>query len=221
VGVVSTAIEIVRASDERELLLTRVDSLLDQARQGRESLARNYIDIGLGLLEVKKTGAWAAREHSWDAYVMSCESRFGKTRTALYGYVSCPEQLLPYVSQKQLVDMGVSKAQPLAALVKKTKKRPSDELLQAAVDSKVSVEDFRAKLAEAQHQQPEGKEKWRDLGGFYASNPEWEEIQRAFSYAREIDEVGVDESEMIARKRILTAMARECISSWGPQLEKK
>jgi len=196
-----------------EELLVRVDELLDAAREGRIRLSQTYVEIGIGLLDVKKSEAWKLRSHSWDGYVRGCETRFGKARTALYGYASVAEQLGPYVEPKQLVAAGVSKMQPLAAMVKKTKKRPSDELLKAAGDPAIGVDEFRAKIATSQHLPADPKAKWRSIG-FFCDDDEWSEIQRAFALARREDEIDENLPETIVQFRTISCMAKECISSW-------
>jgi hypothetical protein len=117
--------------------------------------------------------------------------------------------------------MGVSKTQPLAQYVKLSGKKPSAKILEAALDPKVGVEEFRAALAEAQHAKPEGASKWFDLGGFFCLPEERKEIERAFEYAKQMDEIPADLPDVFVRKRIIQALAREAISSWGPILEKK
>lgn len=221
----SAAIEILRANPDetkaQEALLARVDTLLDDARIGQQRLHENYVEIGLAMLEVKTMKAWLVRTHSWDAYVLVCGQRLGKKRTALYGYTSVAEQLGPHVAPKQLVTMGISKSQPLAAYVKTSGKQPSPALLEAALDASVGVEEFRAALSEARHEKPEGEGKWFDLGGFYCTPPEREEIERAFRYAAVMDEIPENEAETVVRKRTIQALAREGISAWGPIVEKQ
>src|SRR5271165_1107428 len=113
-------IELVSPADrqKQELLLDRVDSLLDETRLGQERLHRNFIEIGIALLEVDKSRAWMLRSHSSDAYIKSCETRFGKGRTALYSFKSVAEHLLPHLSADRLLAIGISKAQPLAQYIR-------------------------------------------------------------------------------------------------------
>src|ERR1700733_7845704 len=218
----ATAFEIIRATPvEHETLLVRVDSLLDEARENQARLASNYVEVGILMLEVRETKAWISRSRSWDQYVLDCGQRMGRKRTVLYGVTSVAEQLGPHFDQKQLMTMGISKSQPLAQYVKLTGKKPPEHLVNSALDPTVNVEEFRSQLSQARHEKPEGKEKWRELGGFYASAEEWAEIQRAFAYARVMDEITEDTPDMIVQKRTILAMARECISSWGPLLEKR
>jgi hypothetical protein len=214
----STAIEAIQIFDTRhEELLVHVDGLLDAARENRAKLDQSYVEVGLGLLAVKKAQAWKLREHSWDAYIKSCEARFGKGRTTLYAGVSVAEQLGPHIEPKQLVAMGISKSQPLAQYVKQTGKLPAT-LLEAALDSTVGVDQFRADIATATHQ-PTEKTKWRSFG-FFCDDGEWSEIQRAFALARREDEIDENLPETVVQFRTISCMARECISSWEPHVQK-
>jgi len=197
----------------QEELLERVDILLDDARIGQQKLHENYVQIALAMLEVKTTKSFLARTHSWDAYLVSCGQRLGKKRTVLYSGVSVVEQLGPYIAPKQLVSMGVSKAQPLAAFVKHSGKKPTPALLEAALDDKIGVEEFRAQIATAQHLPADPKGKWRSIG-FFCTDDEWSEIERAFALARREDEIDENLPETVVQFRTISAMAKECISSW-------
>jgi hypothetical protein len=210
----STAIEAIQVFNPRhEELLVRVDELLDAAREDRARLNKTYVEIGIGLLAVKKSEAWKLRSHSWDGYVRGCEERFGKARTALYGYTSVAEQLGPHVAPKQLVAMGISKSQPLAAYVKTSGKKPSLALLDDALNPAIGVEEFRATLAKEQHLPADPKGKWRSIG-FFCTDDEWEEIERAFALARREDEIDENLPETVVQFRTIAAMSKECISSW-------
>lgn len=213
-------IEVVSPSElvKNEELLARVDSLIDEARTSEEKLHRDFLEIGVAMLEVQRAKAWLLVARSWDSYVMDCGKRFGRGRTALYSYVSVAERLLPHMPAKQLVEMGISKAQPLAAFVKKTGKTPTAALIESASDPDVGVEQFRATVAESTHEKPE-KGKWRELS-FFASEDEWLEIETALKYAEIIDEVPVDTPDWAKKKRAIVAMSRECISSWGPEIDR-
>jgi hypothetical protein len=196
-----------------EALLRRVDDLLDSARVGQQKLHENYVQIALAMLEVKNTKAFLARTHSWDKYILECGQRLGKKRTVLYSGISVAEQLGPYIAPKQLVSMGISKSQPLAAFVKQSGNKPSPALLEAANDPAVGVEEFRAKIATAQHLPANPKSKWRSIG-FFCTDDEYSEIERAFALARREDEIDENLPETIVQFRTISCMAKECISSW-------
>jgi hypothetical protein len=220
----SVTVEIIKVTPEdalrQQALLNRVDSLLDSARENQEALHRNYIEIGAALLEVQKTKAWVLRERSYDSYVMACGKRFSRGRSALYGYVSVVERLSPYVKDGQLVEMGISKSQPLAQYVKQTGKKPPESLINKALDPEVSVEQFRADIARETHQPENPKAKWFDLGGFYCTADERREIERAFDVATRVDPPIPDETpEIIKRKEIIQRFAMEFLSQYETTLQ--
>lgn len=213
-----TVQEIIPKTDESaaKTLLARVDSLLDEARNGRASLHQTYIEIGLGLSAVKSTGAWSVRSHSWDGYIKSCEERFGRGRTALYGYVACAERLLPVVSKDQLIEMGVSRAMPLAQYVRLKGSSPPEDLINKALDSKVKVEEFESLIAEATHQSTE-KGKWHQIS-IKAEDSEWEEIERAISVALALGPLPVETSEPTKRKVALLRMSQEFLATYEQEV---
>jgi hypothetical protein len=197
----------------QEALLARVDSLLDDSRATQERLARNFIEIGVALLEVNKTRAWSLRHHSSDAYVKSCEDRFGRSRNVLYGYRSVAENLLPHLPAEKLLEIGISKAQPLAQYVKKTGKKPSEALLLAAGNPEVGVQEFRAGIAEAQHEKPETG-KWYDVGGFFCTPEEQEEIERGLLRAAEVEPLPEDCPDWLKRKIQVQRLVAEFLATY-------
>lgn len=210
-------VETPNAQDraKSEALLRRVDELLDEARTTYEALHRNYVEIGVAILAVQTHKAWMFTPHkSYDQYVKGCEAKFGRGRTALYGYTSVARELLPYIDEKTLVEIGISKSQSLAAFVKRTGRKPNACLIEAASNPEVGVEEFKASVAETLHEKPEAAGKWRDLGGAYFTEEEWAEVTRAFDYARIVDVIPMDVPDWLSRKRTIQRMAQECISSW-------
>ena len=111
----------------------------------QESLHRNYVDIGITLIAVDDTKAWMLRAKSSDQFIKDCEDKFGKGRTVLYQCKSVARHLLPHIPADKLIEIGISKAQPLATFVKNSGKKPPAKLLAAAEDAGVGVEQFRAR----------------------------------------------------------------------------
>lgn len=214
----TVTIEHVSKADklEQKSLLTRVDELLAERGQLHQAADRNFIEIGLAMSAVKQTKAWISVAHSWDAYVLDCGHKFDKGRTALYNYISITERLLPSVSGEQLIGIGISKAQALAGLVKRTGKSPSKEMLAKASNSAVGVDEFRAEVAAALHEKPENAGKWLELGGFWATTEEKQEHDRVMSVAREVLELPEGTSEWVERKAIFQALAAEFLSQHEP-----
>jgi hypothetical protein len=203
------------ARERQESLLARVDLLLDDSRATQEHLARNFIQIGIALLEVDKSRAWTLRAKSSDQYIKDCEGRFGRGRTALYAYKSVAENLLPHMPEQKLVEIGISKAQPLATFVKNSGKKPPAKLLAAAENPKVGVEEFRASIAETLHEKPESGKWYEFLSGFYVSAEEKAEFERAIQAAKAQIELPENCSEWLERKLVAQCFVAECLSSWG------
>jgi hypothetical protein len=203
------------ARKKQELLLDKVDALLDETRLGQEKLHRNFIQIGIALLEVDKSRAWTLRSHSSDGYIKSCETRFGKGRTSLYGFKSVAENLLPHLPEQKLLEMGISKAQPLAQFTKRSGGKIPKDLVSKAIDPKVGVEEFRASIAETLHEKPESGKWFEFLAGFYVTPEEKVEFERAIQAAKNQIELPENCSEWLERKLVAQAMAAECLSSWG------
>ena len=192
-------------------LLARVDGLLDRAKENRENQERTFVEIGIALLDVKNTQAWLlSGQHSFDSYVKGCETRFGKSRTQLYGAKAVAERLLPAVSKEQLIDMGISRAMPLAMYVKNTGKS-AQPLVASALDPQKDVTEFRAEIAEAAHA-PTEKGKWYDLGGFFCSAPEREEIERVFAQAG--SDLPAEAPDWMRRKVVVQRLVAEFVSAW-------
>jgi len=208
-------LEVVSPADrqKQEQLLDRVDALLDETRLGQEKLHRNFIQIGIALLEVDRSHAWALRAKSSDQYIKFCETRFGKGRTALYNFKSVAENLLPHVSEQKLLTMGISKAQPLAQYARKSGGKLPKNLVESAIDPKVGVEQFRAEIAEQLHEKPE-KGTWFEIGGFYLTADEKIEIEMGLERAETIEPLPADAPVWLARKVAIQRLIAEFLSTY-------
>jgi hypothetical protein len=208
-------IELVSSAElaRNQELLAAVDSLLDETRVTEDRLHRNFLEIGVAMLAVQKAKAWLARAKSWDSYVMDCGKRFGRGRTAIYSYTSVAERLLPHMPAKQLVEIGISKAQPLAQYAKRLTGKLPENLIESAINPEVGVEEFRASIAEVQHDKPE-KGKWFDLGGFFCTADERIEIESGLERAETIEPLPEDTPAWLARKIAIQRLIAEFLSTY-------
>jgi len=209
-------IELVSPAElaRNEDLLAAVDSLLDETRATEDRLHRNFLEIGVAMLAVQKAKAWLARAKSWDSYVMDCGKRFGRGRTALYGYTSVAERLLPHMPAKQLVEMGISKAQPLAQYARHHEGKLPANLVNKAIDSGVGTEEFKAAVAETQNEKPENG-KWYQIPGFFVTPEEKEEIERGLSRAGNVEPLPKDCPEWLKVKITVQRLVAEFLSTYG------
>ena len=195
-------------------LLARVDELLDRARLGREALNSTYIEIGIALDEVENTKAWMEVARTYDSYIKDhCEVRFGKSRTQLYAYRSAAKYLLPHVSAKQLVEIGATKAAPLAQYAKRHDGQLPESLIESASNPNVGVEEFKATVAETQNENPE-KGKWFQIPGFFVTPEEKEEIERGLSRAGDVKPLPEDCPEWLKTKITVQRMVAEFLSTY-------
>lgn len=211
--------ELLPKTDETQAkaLLARVDGLLDDARNGRDSLHRTYVEIGLAIDEVEKSKAWMIRFRSFDNYVKDhCEPRFGKSRTQIYGAKAVAHYLLPEVTKDQLVEMGISKAMPLAQYTRRKGSSPSQDLINKALDPKIDIAEFRAAISEAQHEKPE-KGKWYDFGGAFLTADEKIEMEACFELAETIEPLPEDAPDWLIRKIVMQRLVAEFNSTYAGQ----
>lgn len=206
-------LEEERRADELKAEIKLSLSIINQAHKTAES---SFAQVGAYLLEVRNKKFWLL----WDFQTFGdfIESLEFKGRTQLYNTISVAEKLLPHSSIQDVTEMGISKANVLA----KSGTKPSDDILEKAKNPDVTISELKAAVFEANNQQPDGQEKgtYRDLGGFYATNDEWAEIQQAFNYAEQIDPAIRNEVPAFIRmKEILLRMSREFIAQYGPQFE--
>jgi hypothetical protein len=206
-------------TEKNEELLARVDSLIDEARTSEEKLHRDFLEIGVAMLDVQKAKAWLGRARSWDSYVMDCGKRFGRGRTALYGYVSVAERLLPHMPAKQLVEMGISKAQPLAQYAKFHDGKLPENLVESASDPNVGTEEFKAAVQETQNGGGQEKGKWYDFGGAFLSADERQEIERGFLRATEIEPLPDDCPDWLKRKIQMQRLVAEFLSTYPENVQ--
>lgn len=199
-----------------EVLLARVDTLLDETRATEDRLHRNFLEIGVAMLAVQRAKAWLVRARSWDSYVMDCGKRFGRGRSSLYGYTSVAERLLPHMPAEQLVEMGIGKAQPLAQYARHHDGNLPENLICKAMDSGVGLEEFKAAVAETQS--PLEKGKWYEIPGFFVTPEEKEEIERGFVRAAEVEPLPEDCPEWMKNKIIVQRLIAEFLSTY-PELD--
>lgn len=198
-----------------EKLLARVSNLLDQTRAAQDELHRNYVEIGIAILDVQKAKAWMILPDlkSFDQYIMSCEDKFGRKRTALYEYTRVARELLPEIGETQLIEIGISKAGQLASYLHSGQKL-TPELLLAAKDQK--VDDFRSDLFRKMNKIPENGGKWFKIE-FVASKEELEELEQTFELSEEVEPSPEGTPEWAKIKTAVFRMAAEFKAEYGPR----
>lgn len=199
-----------------EKLLARVDNLLDKTRAAQDELHRNYVEIGVAIHAVQQAKAWMILPacHSFDFYIKTCEDKFGRKRTALYEYCRVARELLPEISETQLIEIGISKAGQLCSYLSSGKKL-TPELLLAAKDQK--VDDFRSDLFKRMNKIPESGGKWHTIE-LMASKEEWEQLEKAFELSEIVEPSPAGTPEWVKVKTAMIRMAAEFEAEYRSQV---
>ena len=124
--------------------------------------------------------------------------------------------LLASVSEKDLVEIGITKAGMLSKYVEQSGHTtiPADMLVTAKTKS--SGELDAAVNSKLHNKLPDEKGKWFSLGGFYADEDEKQEILDAIQLAKGIDPVipnSIPEWQQL--KEVYLRMAREFLGTYS------
>jgi hypothetical protein len=136
---------IVRNADLSKQVLTEIDGLVVKLAAAEVELSTFRTSIGILLDKVEMHKYWRdAGCESFGAYMLQVETKFNRGRTQLYHFKGVAHDLLPFMTEAQLNATSLEKAK----LLRKHKDNITDELIDAATDSKVSFEDFKQLLVD-------------------------------------------------------------------------
>ena len=206
---------------EDEANATKVAEELDRhlatIRHHETELGSSYVEVGALLLEVRSHRYWMLWRHkTFDDFLESIGAKWDKGRTQLYGYIGVVEKLLPAIGKPALVRMGISKAQEIKRMYAATGRLPA-EIVEKAEKPEVNRQELRVAIGEATNFRPENERgTYRDLGGFYATKEEWDEILQGFGLAARTDPV-IDEalSAWERLKQIILRLCQEYASTYA------
>jgi hypothetical protein len=207
-----TAIELQEATWTSDA----VSKLLAQINSGETLLRTSLAQLGTVLLKVRTKKYW----HAWGfpsfgAYIDSIKNQVGKGRTQLYQTIGVADKLLPFVTPDELANIGISKAILLKQSIDKTGKM-SSSIIEKAKDQQVDAAELKALLFKNSNGSPEnGQEMYFDLGGFYTTKEEKEEILRTFDVASKTDPVISNEiPEWARRKEIIQRLCMNYLAEY-------
>ncbi len=155
--------------------LDAVDLLADSIRQSQHTIEKDFVSIGKALMVVEQGQHWMHRQvtnekgdlvpcPSFSDYLKMVEKRAERKRTQLYHCLGVAKDVLPFISEEELVKLGITKATTLRKMVNEGY-NPSDELLRDAPG--LTNTQLKEKIAETTGLfLPENEEgqKWYDLG---------------------------------------------------------
>lgn len=207
--------EAQKIDNELKGLLTKID-------ENEQALTTNYVYLGLLLEQVRARKFWILYgAKSFGKWLTGLHGRVAKGRSQLYAVIGVAEKLVPLVGEEKLLQMGISKAQELKALVTAKPDRPiAKEVIDVAIDPEKTREDLRVAISEHHDVKPENAGTWRDLGGCYMTAEEWAELQHAFKVAERTDPpIPIAWPDWARRKEVMTRFAVEYVATYGPEVE--
>lgn len=219
IQVLHTNAAYLQKETEAKQLLEDIHKTLEAIQHGHNEFVTGFARLGTMLVEVKQNKYWKDWGfESFGKFVQYVEEKVKKGRSQIYNTISVAEKLLPYVSESGIEKMGITKASILAKVVKETGLEPSLEVKEAAVNPQVEADEFKATVYgnyKVQNMDNE-KGKYRDLGGFFATDEEWQEIQEVFALAEKQDPPILNEtSEWARRKEIIWRLCAEFKATYG------
>ena len=216
-GVVLPAASTEEERRDADKVRIRIKVLLQDIKKEEHQLESNYSRLGKELLTVRSQKYWILWGYrSWGSYIAAVSAEYNRGRSQLYKFVGIVDQLLPQLGEETLAEIGVNKAEHLQRFVRESGGRlVPDRLLEAAKDPEKTAEDLHEAVLAELHAPDDEKGKWRHLPGFYHTDDEWQELLKAFAYARRVDPpIRHDISEHAQWAQIFSRMAQECLSSW-------
>ena len=208
---------------EAAQLKEQLEEQLSAVRVHEAALETGYVELGRNFLRVRQKRYWCSpsfgSHRTWTDYIESFHERIG--RFQLFRIVGVVETLSDRVSDSDLMKMGITKAAVLRSLVlEKPDSQLPENVVDAALDPKSTVEDLRKVIFEETNVQQEHPGKYRDLGGFYATDEEWEEVKRACDVAERVDPPISKEIPKWAKvKEIVIRLCREFLATYEAEVE--
>jgi hypothetical protein len=216
-----TETKIMKWSDEDRdkagSLNIKINAVLDSIKNKEELLSGNLVEIGVLLSKVQNEQYWILWGFDkFSTYIESLRTKYGKGRTQLYQYISVAEYLLPIVSQKDLIGMGIGKAIELKKLVSQDG-TVSKELVAKAIDPEVTIDEFKKAAFGDKHPSDGGN--YFSFGACYLSESEKDEVESAFYVARHLDPpIQNTLPAIIQTKEIMLRICREFYGTYASQV---
>jgi hypothetical protein len=184
-------------------------------------LDHGYARLGVMLMEFEKTEGWRAHGFTgFDAFMEAMRTNFNRSRRTLYGYLSVAKKLLPFLDEKTLNEIGISKALEIKYALSFTGRKLTPDIVTAACDPKVTVKQLRAvlhiELELPADERPSGT--WFDCGGWYMDTAEREEFVDCIHVGMAV--LGIDKAspEWMQRKLIIMTALQEFYAAHAPEV---
>jgi hypothetical protein len=197
----------------------QIDSATSTILSATRTLASNYARLGSLLNQVRERKFWLLGNYkSFGEYIKFVEKKYDIGHSQLYLGISIAQNLSPLLSEDTLCEIGITKAGVLSKYAEQSGVSTiPEDLMALATDPKKKVDELRGECALKLHNiLPEEKGRWRDVGGFFASDEEWREWTQAIEIAKSVDPaIPHDQPEWLQLKQAALRLAQEFVGTWG------
>jgi len=184
----------------------------------KRALDSNYVKLSQYINEVRQKKYWLLGNYrTFGDYLESIEKKFGLGHSQLYVGMKVARNLLPSVAEKDLVDMGITKAGVLSKYVEQSGQNVvPEEILTLAKDPKTRSDQLDAAVNAKLHNVGMEKGKWYSMGGFFCTEDEKQEIEDALALAGSIDPLVPNNIPMWQQhKEKVLRLAREFMGTYA------
>ena len=166
------------------MALHKVELLLTEVAGQEASLDYNWVKLSVALEEVQVKEYWRGKYNSFGAYLKETCEKYKRGRSQMYNYIAVAHQLLPVVTEDQIIQMGIAKAQLLADSMKTQGSFPT-EALTIALEAGKTAENVKEALFKGANKEEKGE--WYPLSGFPVNKDEKATLDLFFETARRTD----------------------------------
>ena len=203
---------------EAEDIETKIQAVTHTILSEKNSLDSNFVRLSQLIDEVRAKKYWLLGNYkTFGDYLTDCEKKYGIKHSQLYVGMKVARNLLPTVAEKDLVEIGITKAGVLSKYVEQSgnSQIPEDLFTLAMSDAKTEELDAAVNIKLNNVVQSE-KGKWLALGGFYATEDEQAEMSDALQLAKSIDPIIPNNiPDWQQNKEAHLRLAREFIGSYS------
>jgi hypothetical protein len=196
-----------------------VDNMIQGLLTEESKIDSGYAKLGFLLMEVNTKKYWKTLDFkNFGEYMHSLSAKYNKGRSQLYQYFSTVRELSLYITEEQLILMGIAKAAKIAKYVKKSGFPPSEDIISKAIDSKVTGQELNKILFDETipGDKPDGT--WFPQEGFYANESERIVIRSADELALKIEPAVLpDTPDWVKRKEARLRQAMEFINTYSKE----
>lgn len=202
---------------EAKNLQTKIEEITEIINKEKKSLESNFVTLSTYINEVRTKKYWLLGNFkSFGDYLESVEKKFNVGKSQLYVYMTTTRNLLPSMSETDLIEIGISKAKVLSKYVEQSGQPVPDDIILSAKDSSKTVDQLDAEVNAKLHNVIPEKGKWFSLGGFFVDEDERKELLDAIELAKSIDPVISNAiPQWMQLKEAYLRMSREFIGAWS------